>query len=212
MAYVDVTIDGYTKAIAMGSNKIRNIVEDKMDNAEETMSKILNDGMKSGGEDSYINGLPAICDDGTNYATYGTITRSTDTWSQGQLDATGGVYSNSMFQDMYGNCSKNNKNPDIIITTQAVYNSIWNKINELSCINSHLLMGKACDGNPQQAGRNPVQLQRLSVGTHNEKRQSELWGNEPIELDRNDLTFTNVKVTNLDTTAKIPAELSTCRY
>jgi len=128
MAYVDVTIDGWTESIAMGSNRIRNIIEDKMDNAEETMSKILNDGMRSGGADGSIDGLPAICDDGTNYATYGTLTRSKDTWAKAQLDGTGGAYSNSMFQTMYGDCSKNNKHPDMIITTQAVYNSIWAKM------------------------------------------------------------------------------------
>jgi len=127
-AYVDVTVDGWTEAIALGSNKIRNIVEDKMDNGRETMSKILNDGMRSGGEDGQIDGLPAICDDGTNYATYGNITRSTDTWAKANLDATGGVYSNSMFQTAYGNCSKNNKHPDMIMTTQAVYNSMWGKM------------------------------------------------------------------------------------
>jgi hypothetical protein len=112
----------------MGSNRIRNIIEDKMDNAEETMSKILNDGMRAGGEAEQIDGLPAICDDGTNYSTYGTITRSTDTWAQGQLDGTGGAYANSIFQSMYGDCSKNNKHPDMIITTQAVYNSVWGKM------------------------------------------------------------------------------------
>ncbi len=128
MAYVDVTIDGWTEAIAMGSNRIRNIIEDKLDNAEETMSAFLNDGLRSGGAGASIDGFPAICDDGTNYATYGTLTRSTDTWAKGKLDATGGAYSNSMFQTMYGNCSKNNKHPDLIITTQAVYNSIWGKM------------------------------------------------------------------------------------
>ncbi len=128
MAYVDVTIDGWTEAIAMGSNRIRNIVEDKFDNAQETMSKFINDGLRSGGEDANVDGFKAICDDGTNYSTYGTITRSTDTWAKASLDATGGAYSNSMFQTMYGNCSKNNKHPDMILTTQAVYNSIWNKM------------------------------------------------------------------------------------
>ena len=128
MAYVDVTIDGWTEAIAMGSNKIRNIVEDKMDNARETMSRILNDGMRSGGEASQIDGLPAICDDGTNYTTYGTISRTADTWAKAYLNATGGVYSNTMLQTAYGACSKNNKHPDMIITTQAVYNSIWGKM------------------------------------------------------------------------------------
>jgi len=33
-----------------------------------------------------------------------------------------------MFQTQYGNCSKNNQHPDLIVTTQAVYNSIWNKM------------------------------------------------------------------------------------
>ncbi len=112
----------------MGSNKIRNIVEDKMDNARETMSQLLNDSMRSGGEGDNIDGLKAIYDDGTNYNVYGTINRSTDTWAKAQLDATGGTYSNSMFQTMYGRCSKNNKHPDLILTTQTVYNSIWNKM------------------------------------------------------------------------------------
>jgi hypothetical protein len=128
MYYVDVTIDGWTEAVAMGSNKIRNIVEDKMDNARETMSHNLNLGLLSGGEGNEIDGLLAVCDDGTNYATYGNITRATDTWAQAQYNGTGGAYTNSMFQTEYGNCSKNNKHPDMIITTQSIYNSIWNKM------------------------------------------------------------------------------------
>ena len=126
--YVEVTIDGWTEAIAMGSNKIRNIVEDKMDNARETMSYNLNLGLLSGGEGNNIDGLLAICDDGTNYATYGNITRATDTWAQAQLNSTGGAYTNSMFQTQYGLQSVNNQHPDMIITTQTVYNSMWNKM------------------------------------------------------------------------------------
>jgi hypothetical protein len=112
----------------MGSNRIRNFVADKMDNARETMSQILNDGLRSGGTGDQIDGLPAICDDGTNYATYGNINRSTDVWAKAYLNATGGAYSNSMFQTAYGEVTKNNKEPDMIITTQAVYNSMWNKM------------------------------------------------------------------------------------
>jgi hypothetical protein len=128
MAYVDVTIDGWTEAVTMGSNKIRNFISDKMDNSRETMSQILNDGMRSGGENDNINGIKQICDDGTNYSTYGTINRTTNVWAKGQLDATGGAFANSIFQDMYGDCSLNNKNPDMIMTTQAVYNSLWGKM------------------------------------------------------------------------------------
>lgn len=128
MAYVDVTIDGWTESIAMGSNKIRNIVKDKMDNARETMSRILNDGMRSGGEGNQIDGLPCVCDDGTNYGTYGNLSRTTNTWAAAYLNSTGGVYSNSMFQTAYGDTSQNNKQPDMIITTQAVYNSVWGKM------------------------------------------------------------------------------------
>lgn len=128
MSYVDVTIDGWTEAITMGTNKIRNYVQDKMSNAQETMSDILNDSLRSGGEGDNIDGVKAICDDGTNYATYGNIARGTDTWAKGQLDATGGAYANSIFQSMYGLCSKNNQHPDLIITTQAVYNAVWGKM------------------------------------------------------------------------------------
>ena len=111
-----------------GSNAIRDFVKDKMDNGRETMSDNLNKGMLTGGEGYDIDGLKAICDDGTNYATYGNITRSTDVWAKAQLDSTGGAYTNSMFQSMYGECSLNNQHPDMIITTQAVYNSVWNKM------------------------------------------------------------------------------------
>jgi hypothetical protein len=128
MAYVDVTIDGWTEAVTMGSNKIRNYVQDKMNNAQETISQILNDTLRTGGEGDNVDGIKRVCDDGTNYSTYGTLSRSTDTWAKGQLDATGGAYSNTIFQTMYGQCSKNNKKPDMIITTQAVYNSMWGKM------------------------------------------------------------------------------------
>jgi hypothetical protein len=68
----------WTEAIAMGSNKIRNIVADKMDNARETMSKILNDGMRGGGEGNQIDGLPAICDDGMRLVPSLNLAKSVD--------------------------------------------------------------------------------------------------------------------------------------
>ena len=33
-----------------------------------------------------------------------------------------------MFQTTYGECGANNQQPDMIMTTQAVYNSIWGKM------------------------------------------------------------------------------------
>lgn len=129
MYYVDVTIDGWSRVIMSGRNAIRNFVADKMDNARETMSYNLNRGMVVyGGEDNELTGFPAFCDDGTNYASYGQITKATYTWAKGYLNSTGGAYTNSMFQTAYGEVSKNNEHPDIILTDQDVYNSVWNKM------------------------------------------------------------------------------------
>lgn len=96
-----------------------------MKNAEKTMKKKLSTGLYSGGGGGHIDGLLKICDDSTNYTTYGTINRSTNTWARAHLNTTGGSITLSSIQSMVGDCTYDNEKPDLCITTQTIYDAIW---------------------------------------------------------------------------------------
>lgn len=58
--------------------------------------------------------------------TYGGIDRSTYTWFRGNVtDLNNGEPTFLAFQDMYGQCTQGDTAPDLIVTTQKVYNKLW---------------------------------------------------------------------------------------
>ena len=126
--YVNVTIDGETMLKVEGDEKILSIVESKMETASKTMKKLLtqdifSDGTGNGGKamDGLVNAI-------TTTGTYGEINKATYSWWQGQYNSTGGAFTLSMLQSMYGDCSDGKTQPDLIVTTQDIYDKIWARV------------------------------------------------------------------------------------
>jgi hypothetical protein len=60
--------------------------------------------------------------------TYGEISKTDYSWWRGQVNTTGGAFSMSMLEDLYGDCCDGPIQPDLIITTQVIYNKIWLRV------------------------------------------------------------------------------------
>lgn len=126
--YVDVTIDGNTMLRAKGTEKVLDIVESKMTNASKTVKKLLTqdvfgDGTGNSGKaiDGLLNGIATT-------GTYGGIAKGTYDWWQGQYDSTGGSFTLNMVQTQCGETTDGSTKPDVIITTQSIWNKFWARV------------------------------------------------------------------------------------
>jgi len=124
--YTNVTIDGTTILKVEGSEKVLSIVETKMENAGKTFNKRLNESMF---EDKGTKALLTLADGINTTGTYGEINKATYDWWQGNVNSTGGAFSMDMLQTAYGDSSDGQIHPDLIITTQAIFNKIWARVN-----------------------------------------------------------------------------------
>lgn len=137
----DITVS-YTDDLAnRGPAQIFDLMEAKYENAKKTMEynitlALFGDGVKATYGNAPIVGLQAaVATDPTANPTagaYGGITRdsgaSTDFWKNQYKDETsGGLAGLSMLklQNLWGLCSDGNEHPDIIVTTQSIYDKIW---------------------------------------------------------------------------------------
>lgn len=134
--YVNITISGLEGLKNSGAAKIRDQANYKMDNASMTGADMLGtsifgDGTADAGKD--ITGLRAAVDDGTTYTTYGGITRSTVAGTEGKavsgnVDTTGGVFSLGFMNTKWGVAVVANEKPDLICTTQTIWNKWWDRV------------------------------------------------------------------------------------
>lgn len=126
--YVNVTLDGETELKVEGDEKILSIIATKMDNAQKTFTKMLEEALfaTAWANTKYI--IPLYYALAGTGVTYGEISKTTYTWWRGQNNTTGGAFSMSMFQSMYGSCCDGAIAPDLIITTQAIYDKIWARV------------------------------------------------------------------------------------
>lgn len=123
--YVDVTLDGTTILKVEGDEKVLSIVETKMENAGKTFSRAFSQALYADQGDKAI--LP-LTDAIATSGTYGEINKATYSWWQGNVNTTGGAFDMDMLQGMYGDCCDGAIQPDLIITTQDIYDKIWLRV------------------------------------------------------------------------------------
>lgn len=127
-AYVPISVDGLTLIRTDTPEAVVNFLQFYFEQAQEEMAEILGGGVWSNvvSNNKSIDGIQGAVDDGTVAATYGGLSRSTNTWWKANRTAITPPLSLSTMQTMYGNCTDGGRHPSIIVTTQAVYNLFWN--------------------------------------------------------------------------------------
>jgi len=136
--YVNATLYGTDNVLNRGPEAAMSYVESKLVNAAGKMAKLLgvdfwNDGQGTNSSVISLDGFLASIDDGSNYSTYGGITRSDiatganvgiNAYYLGNI----GTFALSTLQTAYGNTWFGNEHVDLIVSNQDIWNIIWNKI------------------------------------------------------------------------------------
>ena len=136
--YVNVTLFGIDNVLNRGPEAAMSLVEAKMVNASGRMADLLGtdlflDGQGTNSTSIALDGLQASVDDGSNYVSYGGITRTdiSATASSGinsYVVNSVGTLTLGAVQTAYGSAWFGREHVDLICTTQPVWDIFWNKI------------------------------------------------------------------------------------
>lgn len=113
-----------------GEGKIVDIIDSEVKICKQSFkddlgTQAFSDGTGNNSKD--MHGLKAAIDDGSNVASFGGITRSTNNWWKAQYDANGGTdrpLTIALMQEMWGECKNGvdtTDTPTLIVTTQALF-------------------------------------------------------------------------------------------
>lgn len=120
-----ISINGREEFQNMGSKtKIVSLLESKIKQLEISMeldinSQLFGDGTGNGGKD--ITGLNLVVENGAAWATYAGIDSNTNTYWRNTWLAEGGALDLASMRNVFNSASRGNAKPDLIITTQDVY-------------------------------------------------------------------------------------------
>jgi hypothetical protein len=96
-----------------------------MENASKTFSRAFSQALYDDqGSKAILPLTDAIAESGT----YGEINKATYSWWQGNVNTTGGAFDMDMLQGIYGDCCDGAVQPDLIVTTQDIYDKIWLRV------------------------------------------------------------------------------------
>lgn len=136
--YVNVTLFGIDNVLNRGPEAAMSLVESKMVNASGRMADLLGtdiflDGQGVNSTAIALDGLQASVDDGTNYQSYGGITRtdlssSASSGINAYVVSSVGTLTLGAVQTAYGSAWFGREHVDLIVTTQPVWDIFWNKI------------------------------------------------------------------------------------
>ncbi len=126
--YASITIRRIDELKNRGRAAFGRILTTKMRTAEKTMRNLLGQGIYSDGSTNpkVITGLRAMVTTGS--VEYGGIDKSLNTWWASQIDsatAIGSLTDLTQMRALMGLCTEGNDSPDLIPTTQAIYDTVY---------------------------------------------------------------------------------------
>lgn len=146
-SYASITVQGTQLPLNRGAAAVMNFLEPKVVNAEQALAQSLISQFFADGQGTVspliaLDGILAGYDDGSNYASYGGITRSAiatgasvgiNGYFFGNLTgspvaATSWPFSLQQLQTAFGQATFGPNQPNFIATTQTIYNSFWAKM------------------------------------------------------------------------------------
>ena len=123
-AYTAVTIDGRTLVRADGPDAIVNILNFQFGQAEMELAEIVGAGLWSPTPASnQIDTIPTAVDNGTLAATFGGLTRSSNTFWNAQIDNSTTALTFAALQASFGAATFGGRHPTILFTDQHEYNT-----------------------------------------------------------------------------------------
>lgn len=131
--HAPIIIPGAEAVLNNGAAAVLDSTALKMEVAQMALQDTLGTDLQGDGTTAgTLTGVQAALDDGTNVTTYGGVSR-TDGGAQesaveGNLDATGGALTLSVLQASYGSATVANSTPNLGLTTQALFNKLWDKV------------------------------------------------------------------------------------
>ena len=136
--YANVTIQAQQLMFNRGEQAVMSFVEEKMVNGSQALAQALASDMYGDGQGTVtpqiaLDGFLAAYDDGTNYPSYGGLSRAAigngaNTGINGYYKNVGGPITIPTVQTAYGQATFGNKQPNLIATTQSIYNQLYNKM------------------------------------------------------------------------------------
>lgn len=128
-----ITISGKEERQNAGSSRIINLLEAKTNQAEMSLTQSLSTGLFSDGTGNGskdLTGLEAMV---SNSGTYGGINSATYTWWQAGVESTSEALGLPKMRTAYNTASVGGKDtPDLIVTTQALYESYESQFTQTS--------------------------------------------------------------------------------
>lgn len=138
--YVNATLFGVDQPLNRGAEAAMSMVESKLVDAAGSMAEFLGtdlylDGQGTNSEAIQLDGLESAVDNGSNYATYGGVTRTDIAAADANNVGINGYYKSltaslamSDVQTAYGSCWFGATRPDLLISPQPVWDIMWNKV------------------------------------------------------------------------------------
>jgi hypothetical protein len=120
--YNNVTVDGLTLNQSESDEKAMDYLTAQFEMAKLDWLDNLADGFWSDGTNTKsMIGINAAVDNGTVAATYGGITRSTNTWLNSQIDSTTTTMTITALSSLFGACTIGGRAPTLIAGDRANY-------------------------------------------------------------------------------------------
>lgn len=126
--YVPVSVDGLTLIKTDSPQAIANFIKTSFKQAEMEMAENLATGIQSDGttDAKQIDGLKGAIDAGSVTTTYAGLTRSSNTWLNGQVDSSSTTLTTGVLQSLFGNVKSGGRAPTLIASRIEQYNRYLN--------------------------------------------------------------------------------------
>lgn len=120
---IAVTITGLDEIKNSGAARVLSHVETEMEIAKRDMKNAFASGLYSAGTDpKEITGARVFLSTSNSY---GGFSQSTESWLQAKIDSSTTTLSLGKMQERWEACKEDNDKPDLITTTETLFNSFW---------------------------------------------------------------------------------------
>jgi hypothetical protein len=124
MAYKPIVIANIEQTLNQGDERVIDLLEAEFDSQAQSLMQIMANNLWTGtGSGNSWDSIYNAADDGTNFSTYGGLSRTTYTTLNGYYLASAGALTLAKMATAYDAVSIGNDTPDIIATTKALWST-----------------------------------------------------------------------------------------